>query len=101
VLAAGAGPVVLALLALGAAPPQSGPPAPLSVLLVTVDTLRADHVGVYGRSPSPTPNLDRLAASGVRFAEARALVPLTLPSHATLLTGMLPPRHGLRAIARC
>ena len=87
---------VLVLLALGAAPVPA-PSAPPSILLVTIDTLRADHVGVYGRRPSPTPNLDRLAAAGVRFSEARALVPLTLPSHATLLTGLVPPRHGLRA----
>ncbi|HEX5043727.1 MAG TPA: sulfatase-like hydrolase/transferase [Candidatus Polarisedimenticolaceae bacterium] len=78
------------------AAPDSAPPPP-SVLLVTIDTLRADHVGAYGRRPSPTPNLDRLAASGVRFDEARTLVPLTLPAHASLLTAMLPPRHGLRA----
>lgn len=53
-------------------------------------------MGAYGHRPSPTPNLDRLAVSGVRFDEARTLVPLTLPAHATLLTAMVPPRHGLR-----
>ena len=92
--------LVLLLLAPAAAPPAptpapSAPPA--SILLVTIDTLRADHVGVYGRRPSPTPNLDRLAAAGVRFTDARTHVPLTLPAHTSLLTGLLPPRHGLRA----
>ncbi len=73
--------------------PASPPP---SILLVTVDTLRADRVGCYGYAPAETPNLDRLAAAGVRFEHARSQVPLTLPSHATILTGRLPPRHRVR-----
>lgn len=71
----------------------------LSVVLVTFDTLRADHVGSYGSAVARTPNLDRLALEGVRFAEARAHAPLTAPSHATLLTGLLPPRHAVRGNA--
>ena len=67
-----------------------------SILLVTIDTLRADHVGCYGDAGARTPNIDRLAAEGVRFDEARSHVPLTAPSHATILTGVLPPRHGVR-----
>jgi arylsulfatase A-like enzyme/Flp pilus assembly protein TadD len=67
-----------------------------SIVLVTLDTVRADHLGVYGSTSAVTPNLDRLAASGVRFAEAVSPVPLTLPAHASLLSGLLPPRHGLR-----
>jgi arylsulfatase A-like enzyme/Flp pilus assembly protein TadD len=67
-----------------------------SILLVTIDTLRADHVGCYGNSGARTPALDSLAAGGVRFEEARSHAPLTAPSHATLLTGVLPPRHGVR-----
>jgi arylsulfatase A-like enzyme/Flp pilus assembly protein TadD len=63
---------------------------------VTIDTLRADRVGCYGASGAETATLDRLAATGVRFAEARSHVPLTLPSHATILTGVLPPRTGVR-----
>ena len=77
----------------GCARPQSPPP---SILLVTIDTLRADHVGCYGARDAETPTLDRLAAEGVRFDAARSQVPLTLPSHATILTGRLPPRHGVR-----
>ena len=63
---------------------------------MTIDTVRADHVGCYGRGDAETPNLDRLAAEGVRFDEARSHVPLTAPSHATILTGVLPPQHGVR-----
>ncbi|HVP13521.1 MAG TPA: sulfatase-like hydrolase/transferase [Phycisphaerae bacterium] len=79
---------------------SSGPPklpanAP-NVLLITLDTTRADHLGCYGWSKAQTPVLDALAASGVRFEWAFAQVPLTLPSHATLLTGTYPPSNGLR-----
>jgi len=70
----------------------SGP----SVLLVTIDTLRADHVGAYGAQGVETPTLDALAAEGVLFEQAMASVPLTLPSHASLLTGQYPPTHGVR-----
>jgi arylsulfatase A-like enzyme len=76
-----------------AASPDSGRP---SVLLVTIDTLRADHVGVYGAVQAETPRLDALAAAGTRFENAIASTPLTLPSHASLLTGLDPPRHGVR-----
>jgi len=67
-----------------------------SVLLVSIDTLRADHVGVYGAVEAETPRLDALAAAGTRFDTAIAPAPLTLPSHASLLTGLDPPRHGVR-----
>lgn len=67
-----------------------------SVLLVTVDTLRADRVGAYGSRAGATPHLDALAAAGTLFEEARSPVPLTLPAHATLLSGLEPPRHGAR-----
>jgi arylsulfatase A-like enzyme/Flp pilus assembly protein TadD len=67
-----------------------------NLVLVTLDTVRADHLGCYGDAAAVTPALDRLAAAGVRFAEASSAVPLTLPSHATLLSGLLPTRHGLR-----
>jgi arylsulfatase A-like enzyme/Tfp pilus assembly protein PilF len=71
------------------------PRARPSVLLVTIDTLRADRVGAYGNRDHLTPNLDALARGGTVFGEARASVPLTLPSHATILTGLEPPRHGV------
>jgi arylsulfatase A-like enzyme len=64
--------------------------------LITVDTLRADHVGAYGHARARTPALDGLAASGTLFERAYAAAPITLPSHATLLTGRYPPGHGAR-----
>ncbi len=70
--------------------------APRSVVLVTIDTLRADRLGWYGRSPTITPALDALAARGVVFERAWTTAPLTVPAHASLLTGLLPPKHGLR-----
>jgi len=67
-----------------------------SVLLVTLDTTRADALGAYGRTPSVTPHLDRLAAEGVVFERAYTVAPLTQPAHASMLTGLVPPRHGVR-----
>ncbi len=72
---------------------------PLHVLLVTLDTTRADHMGFLGARAgemSPTPALDALAAEGIVYDPAFASAPLTLPSHATLMTGLEPPEHGLR-----
>src|SRR5713226_3016166 len=68
-----------------------------NVLLVTIDTLRVDRVGAFGGSQGLTPTLDRLAREGLRLTRAYASAPLTLPSHASILTGMSPPRHGVRA----
>jgi arylsulfatase A-like enzyme len=73
-----------------------GAAAGYNILLVTLDTTRADHIGCYGDAAAATPVLDRLAAGGVRFAEAVTVAPETLPAHTTLLTGLLPPRHGMR-----
>jgi arylsulfatase A-like enzyme/Flp pilus assembly protein TadD len=69
--------------------------SPASVLLVTIDTLRADRVGAYGYAAARTPHLDALAGEGVLFTEALAPAPLTLPAHATLLSGLEPPHHGV------
>ena len=66
-----------------------------NVLLLTIDTLRADRVGAYGGQVA-TPNLDRLAAEGARFANASGTVPFTLPAHSSILTGTYPPTHGVR-----
>jgi arylsulfatase A-like enzyme/Flp pilus assembly protein TadD len=66
-----------------------------NVLLITIDTLRADALGAYG-GRAATPNLDRLAAQGARFTFAHAHSVLTLPSHATILTGRYPYEHGVR-----
>ncbi len=65
-------------------------------MLITIDTLRPDHLGCYGYKSIQTPNLDALAARGARFAQAVAAVPLTLPSHASILTGTYPAVHGVR-----
>ncbi len=78
-------------------PPQVDlrPIAGQNVLLVTIDTLRADALGCYG-GPAATPALDRLAREGVRFDFAHAHAVVTLPSHASILTGRYPFEHGLR-----
>jgi choline-sulfatase len=93
---------LLPLLLLGLVACAPGPPEPeallaadTSLLLVTLDTTRADRLGCYGHADARTPNLDRLATRGARFERAYAHVPLTLPTHASLLTGTLPPEHGL------
>jgi arylsulfatase A-like enzyme/Flp pilus assembly protein TadD len=91
----------LAAASIGSAPACGETPAPrassrTSLLLVTLDTLRADRVGAYGAADARTPNLDRLAREGVRFAHAVSPVPLTLPAHASIMTGLLADRHGLR-----
>ncbi len=65
-------------------------------MLITLDTTRADHLGSYGWPHARTPNLDRLAGRGTRFARCDTAAPVTLPSHATILTGLYPPRHGVR-----
>ena len=67
-----------------------------NVLLVTIDTLRADHVGSYGYHEASTPTIDALARRGVRFETAVAHAPLTGPSHASILTGQTPLGHGFR-----
>jgi arylsulfatase A-like enzyme/Tfp pilus assembly protein PilF len=67
-----------------------------NILLITVDTLRADRVGAYGYQRAKTPNLDALAAGGVLFENAITSVPLTLPSHTSVFTGTYPLHHGVR-----
>lgn len=73
------------------AKPGDGP----NVLLITLDTTRADRLGCYGHAEAITPALDELAASGVRLDQAFCAAPLTLPSHTSLLTGTYPPTHGV------
>lgn len=76
---------------------ESGAKAiPTSVLLVTLDTTRADRIGCYGAKDAATPTLDALAAGGVRFERVTSPSPLTVPSHATMLSGLVPRRHGAR-----
>ena len=76
--------------------PRGVQPSALNVVLITLDTTRADRIGAYGWKPSPTPNLDRLAAEGTIFEHATAPAPLTLPAHSSLFTGKYPPQHGVR-----
>ncbi len=67
-----------------------------NILFITIDTLRADRVGVYGARDLETPAFDRLAGEGVRFEHAYATAPLTLPSHVSMMSGLLPPTHTVR-----
>jgi arylsulfatase A-like enzyme/Tfp pilus assembly protein PilF len=69
---------------------------PPNVLLITIDTVRADHIGAYGYAGAATPVIDRLAREGVRFADATSQAPLTGPAHAAILTGQYPARLGVR-----
>lgn len=78
----------------GSAPSSTG--LPRNVLLITLDTTRADRIGAYGYAQARTPNLDALAREGVRFEDATAQAPITGPSHAAMLTGRYPARHGVR-----
>src|ERR1035438_8558071 len=75
-----------------AVPARKSPP---DVFLITIDTLRADHVGCYGYNQVETPALDALAADGVRFTQAFTHSPITNTSHITILTGLLPSVHGV------
>jgi len=97
--------VALVLLALGAAATACGRDAPpraallfprAPIVLISIDTLRADHLAAYGYRGGSTPAIDRFASGGIVFEDAYSQIPLTLPSHATLLSGRLPTRHGVR-----
>ncbi|HSP07423.1 MAG TPA: sulfatase-like hydrolase/transferase, partial [Acidobacteriota bacterium] len=70
------------------------PASPPNVLLITIDTVRPDRLSCYGSS-NPTPNLDRIASEGVLFENAFCQVPLTFPSHTSILTGTYPIHHGV------
>ena len=71
-------------------------PPPPSILLITLDTTRADRLSAYGYGRPTTPNLEELVAEGTRFDRAYSSAPLTIPSHSTILTGQYPPTHGVR-----
>ena len=77
-------------------PERAAPPTARHLVLVTIDTLRADRLGSYGNLGLPTPNLDRLAAEGTMAPDAMVHVPLTRPSHFSLFSGLLPSQHGIR-----
>lgn len=76
--------------------PNGMTPRELNLLVVTLDTTRADRLGCYGYRDIRTPTLDALAAGGAMFEQAYATAPLTLPSHSSLFTGKYPPSHGVR-----
>ena len=84
------GALVLALLALGC---HRADPAP-DIVLITVDTLRADHLGSHGYSRNTSPAIDALGRDGIRFTQARSQAPWTLPSMASLHTSSYPAQHG-------
>ncbi|HEX4822815.1 MAG TPA: sulfatase-like hydrolase/transferase [Candidatus Polarisedimenticolaceae bacterium] len=87
---------VLALVTCACGGSGKAPAGKPNLVLVTLDTTRADHLGCYGDARAATPNIDRIAAEGALFEQAIAVAPLTLPSHASLMTGLYPPRHGVR-----
>ncbi|MBI3491327.1 MAG: sulfatase-like hydrolase/transferase [Acidobacteria bacterium] len=78
------------------APSQATASSPRHVLIITIDTLRADRLGGYGNRDVATPNMDRLAREGAMAPEASVQVPLTRPSHASIFTGLYPAQHGIR-----
>jgi arylsulfatase A-like enzyme len=84
-------------LAYRTSPIESASCSGCNLLLVTIDTLRVDRVGAFGSARQLTPNLDQLAGQSVRFTDAYASAPLTLPSHTSILTALSPPAHGIRA----
>jgi arylsulfatase A-like enzyme/Tfp pilus assembly protein PilF len=73
-----------------------GPAGPLNLVVITLDTTRADRIGAYGSRDVDTPALDGLAREGVLFEQAVAVAPLTLPAHSSIFTGRFPPEHGVR-----
>ena len=75
----------------GSAPSRNTP-----VILISIDTLRSDHLPAYGYSGVSTPNLDAFRADAILYERAYSHCPLTLPSHASMLTGLLPADHGIR-----
>ncbi len=89
--------VAIAAAACSDQPPAPAPaPQPRHLVLITIDTLRADRVGAYGYARARTPRIDALASRGARFEHAYATAPITLTSHASLMTGRYPPGHGAR-----
>ena len=93
--AAGAGVLLVFLLLLTGCAKRSTPP---SLLLITIDTLRADHLGTYGYSRPTSPRIDALASRGVVFEKAYATLPRTTQSIATILTGLYPKHHQARGL---
>ena len=84
----------LVLLLLGCSRPiPAGDPSRPDIVLVSIDSLRPDHLSAYGHDRPTSPALDALAARGLRFTDARSASPWTLPAHLTMLTGLWPTEH--------
>ena len=79
---------------------RPGPPRPAVTILLSIDTLRPDHLGCYGYGRETSPTVDRIAARGVVFDDVMSPSPWTLPAHGSLLTGLYPSRHGLKSHER-
>ncbi len=88
--------IFLAVISLSACT-RAGQVMPANIILVSIDTLRADHLGCYGYERPTSPNIDALAARGTIFSNVVADSPWTLPSHASMLTGLRPRHHGVRS----
>ncbi len=88
----GAGVLLILVASVSCAPPATPPPQ--NLIVISIDTLRADHLGCYGYQRPTSPSIDRFASRGVLFTDAAATSPWTLPSHGSLLTGLYPVRHG-------
>ena len=93
--------IIFALIALAAmitaivAYRHSSAPKIRNIVLISMDTTRADYLSCYGYQHKTTPNIDAVAAEAVQFEQAIAPIPLTLPSHSTMMTGTIPPYHGI------
>src|SRR4051812_11518993 len=87
--------ILLALFVLANAAAPAAPPPKVNVIVISIDTLRADHLGCYGNKAIRTPNIDALAAQGTRFEHAFTPVPITLPAHSALMTGTFPTANGM------
>src|SRR5262245_26273987 len=89
-------PLLVLLAACAGRPQPVPPPTARHLVLVTIDTLRADRLGIYGNTTVATPNMDRIAQQGAMAEHVSAHVPLTRPSHVSLFTGLYPSEHGIR-----
>jgi arylsulfatase A-like enzyme/Tfp pilus assembly protein PilF len=91
--------VIMILVLFGSIPVAYGMSRPkdtLNIILITIDTLRADHLGCYGYDSIKTPHIDRLAKDGILFSNAYSPSPLTFPSHVSIMTGQYPIQHGIQ-----
>ncbi|GAF67573.1 unnamed protein product, partial [marine sediment metagenome] len=96
ILGGGAALALIALAVVGATlPSPAAPSTRWNVVLITLDTTRADRLGCYGYGRADTPTIDALSRQGVQYLRCYSPVPVTLPSHSSLLTGLDPPRHGI------